>query len=73
MICNVCKDGLEGMWDPSRSNRLCLLTDFRTDETPDQPDVAEGFDASKYPQPCSFSSPFTLTRNNIAYQQVSLT
>lgn len=28
MLCNVCKDGLEGMWDPSRSKRLALLTDF---------------------------------------------
>lgn len=28
MICNVCKDGIEGIWDPSRSKRLALLTDF---------------------------------------------
>lgn len=28
MICDVCKDGLEGMWDPSRSKRLALLEDF---------------------------------------------
>lgn len=28
MICSVCKDGLEGMWDPSRSERLSLLQDF---------------------------------------------
>lgn len=28
MLCKVCKDGLEGMWDPSRSKRLALLKDF---------------------------------------------
>lgn len=31
MLCNVCKDGLEGMWDPSRSKRLALLEDFLND------------------------------------------
>lgn len=33
MLCNVCKDGLEGMWDPSRSKRLGLLKDFLDDNS----------------------------------------
>lgn len=32
MLCDVCKDGLEGMWDPSRSTRLALLKDFMDDK-----------------------------------------
>ncbi|KDN69744.1 putative heterokaryon incompatibility protein [Colletotrichum sublineola] len=31
MLCKVCKDGLEGMWDPNRSKRLALLKDFDLD------------------------------------------
>lgn len=32
MLCNVCKDGLEGMWDPSRSKRFALFKDFMDDK-----------------------------------------
>lgn len=28
MLCNVCVSRLEGMWDPDRTTRLGLLTDF---------------------------------------------
>lgn len=32
MLCRVCIDGLEGMWDPSRSKRLALAKDFDNTE-----------------------------------------
>lgn len=35
MLCNVCKDGLEGIWDPSRSKRLALLRDFADSDDKD--------------------------------------
>ncbi|KAF3068426.1 putative heterokaryon incompatibility protein [Daldinia childiae] len=28
MLCNVCREGLEGIWDPENSRRLGLLKDF---------------------------------------------
>ncbi|KAJ1333199.1 HET domain-containing protein [Microdochium nivale] len=28
MICDVCKNGLEGMWDPARTERVASLNDF---------------------------------------------
>lgn len=42
MLCNVCKDGLEGMWDPSRSKRLALLKDFMANYHDDDNDDAPG-------------------------------
>lgn len=42
MICSVCKNGLEGMWDPSRSRRLALLKDFLGE------DVSSVIDPSQY-------------------------
>lgn len=42
MLCNVCKDGLEGMWDPSRSKRLALLKDFMASYHDDDNDNAPG-------------------------------
>lgn len=28
MICTVCREGLEGIWDPARTKRVGLLRDF---------------------------------------------
>lgn len=28
MLCDVCREGLEGIWDPENSRRLGLLKDF---------------------------------------------
>jgi hypothetical protein len=28
MICDVCRQGLDGLWDPSKTKRLGILTDF---------------------------------------------
>lgn len=30
MLCDVCKDSLEGMWDPVRTERLALRENFST-------------------------------------------
>lgn len=35
MLCKVCKEGLEGIWDPSRSSRLALLKDYFENEDED--------------------------------------
>ncbi|PFH58308.1 hypothetical protein XA68_13889 [Ophiocordyceps unilateralis] len=53
MLCKVCIDGLEGMWDPSRSKRLARSQDFikklhpRDDGTPS--DVTEQVSNSGHP------------------------
>lgn len=48
MLCKVCKDGLEGMWDPCRSKRLALLKDFIRDENSESTDNAEKVTDGKY-------------------------
>lgn len=49
MLCDVCKDGLEGMWDPRRSKRLALLRDFLdNDDDDDKEDTLGSHDAGKY-------------------------
>ncbi|KAK0384150.1 hypothetical protein NLU13_8239 [Sarocladium strictum] len=54
MLCSVCKDGLEGMWDPSRSKRLILFKDFRpgvsrdTEQSLDRRHASSANDFSRY-------------------------
>ncbi|KAK1993451.1 HET-domain-containing protein [Colletotrichum falcatum] len=38
MLCKVCKDGIEGVWDPNRSKRVALVKDFDDDMGPDSED-----------------------------------
>ncbi|VUC27694.1 unnamed protein product [Clonostachys rosea] len=28
MLCSICREGLEGIWDPSKTKRLCRITEF---------------------------------------------
>ena len=41
MLCNVCKDGLEGMWDPASSKRLGLEREFKKEYLGRRAEVAE--------------------------------
>ncbi|KAI0025205.1 HET-domain-containing protein [Xylariomycetidae sp. FL0641] len=34
MLCTVCRLGLEGIWDPSRTPRVCLASEWRADKAP---------------------------------------
>lgn len=29
MLCNVCRDGLEGIWDPARTKRVCTVDEWK--------------------------------------------
>src|SRR5690349_15954608 len=32
MLCKVCREGLQGIWDPSRTRRVCRVDAFMRDE-----------------------------------------
>lgn len=34
MLCKVCIDGLQGIWDPKKTERVCLMKDFQKDTSP---------------------------------------
>ncbi|POR36013.1 Uncharacterized protein TPAR_03789, partial [Tolypocladium paradoxum] len=34
MLCKVCREGLQGIWDPSKTKRVCRLDEFKDDEVP---------------------------------------
>ena len=34
MLCKVCREGLEGVWDPSKTKRVCRFDEFVADELP---------------------------------------
>jgi len=36
MLCKICREGLQGIWDPSKTKRVCRLDEFEEDEVPFQ-------------------------------------
>ena len=37
MLCNVCRGGLQGIWDPTRTKRICRLDEWFADRQDDLP------------------------------------
>lgn len=36
MLCKVCREGLQGIWDPSKTNRVCRIDEFEEDKVPSE-------------------------------------
>lgn len=36
MLCKVCREGLQGIWDPSKTKRVCRIDEFQVDEAPSE-------------------------------------
>jgi hypothetical protein len=36
MLCKTCREGLQGIWDPSKTKRVCRIDEFQGDKLPFQ-------------------------------------
>ncbi|PNY23155.1 Uncharacterized protein TCAP_06896 [Tolypocladium capitatum] len=51
MLCKVCCEGLQGIWDPSKTKRVCHIDEFRDDDLPIEDSKFVWFETVKTVEP----------------------